>query len=224
MCPGPGDPVIQESHRPLGTQPWGRESFSENEKEDRGFWGEMGEISRAVLFHPAYLFRTMIPAKGMKESLSFGLLYGSLGAMFGGFWQFLILWGNLASLGDYLLGRYTMILLFIGFMTLLPFLVVMGMLCMTGVLHASLWILRGAKKGLGATFKVMAYSQTTEIFQIIPFVGSVAGWIWQLIIRIIGLKEIHGTTYPRVILAFLIPWAALLCMALAIIVPLFLLD
>lgn len=166
----------------------------------------------------------MIAVAGMKEPLSFGLLFGSLGAMFGGFWQFLILWGKLTSLGDYVLGRYTVLLLFLGFMILVPFLVVMGMLCTTGVLHASLRMVRGAKRGLGATFRVIAYSQTTEIFNVIPLVGGVVGWIWQLIIRIIGLKEIHGTTYARVIMAFLIPLAALLCISLAVVVPLFLLG
>lgn len=180
--------------------------------------------SKAVLFHPADLFRTMIDSGGMREPLSFGLFFGSLGAMFGGFWQFLILWSKFASLREYLLGRYAIVFLFLGFLILVPFLVVAGMLCTTGVLHAALWMVRGAKRGLGATFRVIAYSQPAEILQVIPFFGGVIGWVWQLIIRIIGLKEIHGTTYARVIVAFLIPPAALLCTALAVVIPLFLME
>ena len=33
------------------------------------------------------------------------------------------------------------------------------------------------------------------------------GGVWLLIIEIIGLKEIHETSYARVIMAFLIPLA-----------------
>ena len=39
----------------------------------------------------------------------------------------------------------------------------------------------------------------------IPFIGSLIGWIWRSIVQIIGLKEAHETTYLRIIIAFSIP-------------------
>jgi len=59
----------------------------------------------------------------------------------------------------------------------------------------------------------MAYSQATRIWSILPFIGSLIGWIWRSIVQIIGLKEAHETSYLRIIVAFSIPIGLLLLVA-----------
>jgi len=59
----------------------------------------------------------------------------------------------------------------------------------------------------------MAYSQATRIWSILPFIGSLIGWIWRSLVQIIGLKEAHETSYLRIIVAFSIPIGLLLLVA-----------
>jgi hypothetical protein len=59
----------------------------------------------------------------------------------------------------------------------------------------------------------MAYSQATRIWSILPFIGSLIGWIWRSIVQIVGLKEAHETRYLRIIVAFSIPIGLLLLVA-----------
>jgi hypothetical protein len=81
-------------------------------------------------------------------------------------------------------------------------------------------MVRGADNGFEATFRVVAYSQAAQVLGIIPFVGGWIGWIWQLIIQIIGFREIHETSYLRVILAFVIPLVVGILLLLAVVIPL----
>ena len=61
-----------------------------------------------------------------------------------------------------------------------------------------------------ATFRVVAYSQATRVWSVIPFIGSPIGWVWRSIVQIIGLKEAHETSYGRIVVAFLIPLVMLI--------------
>lgn len=76
-----------------------------------------------------------------------------------------------------------------------------------------LLLVRGAKNGFEATFRVVAYSQATRLWSTIPFIGSPIGWIWRAIVQIIGLKEAHEISYVRIVVAFLIPLALLMLIA-----------
>ena len=68
----------------------------------------------------------------------------------------------------------------------------------------------------------MAYSQATRIWSIVPLIGSPIGWVWRSIVQIIGLREIHETSYFRVILAFVIPVGLIFLLMMAILIPMFL--
>jgi hypothetical protein len=57
---------------------------------------------------------------------------------------------------------------------------------------------------------VVAYSQATQFLSIIPFIGGMAAFVWLIAIQIIGLREIHDTSYGRVVMAYLIPFISLL--------------
>jgi hypothetical protein len=83
-----------------------------------------------------------------------------------------------------------------------------------------LLVVRGGENGFEATFRVVSYSQATQIWGVIPFLGGFIGGLWIIIVQIIGLREIHETSYLRVILALLIPIALILLLVMAIVIPL----
>lgn len=194
--------------------PWERRS-------EVGLWQGIYQTLKAVLFSPKALFSTMTFNDGIREPLAFGLLVGSLGSMFGLFWHFLILTGGLISLGESILGQFTLVLILLLVMLIVPFFVMLGIFIYSGILHLLLIMVRGGKNRYEATFRVISYSQAAQAWGLIPFIGGWIGGIWQLVVQVIGLRVIHETSYLRVVIAFLIPVVLIFLLVIAAVVSLF---
>lgn len=162
----------------------------------------------AVLFSPEKFFRRMTFRAGLKEPFAFGLLFGSIGSMFGLFWQFLLTSGKSPFYVQRLLEHFSLNLLFFGLMIISPLIVTLMMFVTGGIMHICLLAVRGGKNGFEGTFRVVAFSQAANILGIIPFIGEFIGSIWQFIVLIMGLREIHEISYFRVFLAVLLPVGA----------------
>ena len=73
--------------------PVGRKNRIRSPWEDRGKVGNLRGILdtfKSVLFSPKQFFSRISYSNGIIEPLAYGLLLGSIGSMFGFFWQFLI--------------------------------------------------------------------------------------------------------------------------------------
>jgi len=221
IAPPQAGPGLEQGQRERGIEvraerrapPW------ENRSE-LGLWQGIYQTFKAVLFSPDKLFSTMTHEGGIMEPLAFGLLLGSIGSMFGFFWQFLMMSGTLLALGEEIMGQLSMSLIFFAIIIISPLFVTITMFIASAVLHLLLLIVRGGKNGFEATFRVVSYSQATQLWAVIPFVGGFIGGLWILVVQIIGLREIHESSYLRVILALLIPVALILLIVLAIVIPL----
>jgi transcription elongation factor Elf1 len=185
-----------------------------------GLWQAIFQTCKAVLFSPETLFKELTYEGGKTEPLAFGLLTGSIGSMLGLFWQSLIPGGLLLILGHSFLSQFAIGILVLFVLAMIPVMVAVGIFIYSGILHLLLLIVRGADNGFEATFRVVSYSQAAQLLGIIPFVGGWIGWVWQLIIQIIGFREMHETSYLRVILAFVIPLIVGIVLFLAVLIPL----
>ena len=179
-----------------------------------GLWRSIFQTLTKVLFSPGALFSRLNYDAGIREPLAYGLLTGSLGAMFGFFWQFIMFSGESLGLGESLFGRSMFVLVFGIILVSIPLFVVLGLFVYSAVLHLMLLAVRGAGNGFEATFRVVSYSQAAQVLGLIPFVGGPVGGIWQFVVTVIGLREIHETSYLRVFSAFLI-LTGLGCLVLA---------
>ena len=66
--------------------------------------------------------------------------------------------------------------------------------------------------GYESTFRVIAYSSgSTALFYAVPFCGGLVAFIWSLVVQIIGVKEIHGTTTGTAVMAVLLPFLVCCC-------------
>jgi hypothetical protein len=91
-----------------------------------------------------------------------------------------------------------------GFMlgvVLTPIWVISAMLINTLVIHFFLMIAGAAREGLNGTFRVVAYSQAAKSLGIFPVVGGPAAFIWQIVIQVIGLREVHGISSARLLIS-----------------------
>jgi len=186
--------------------PWER-------RTEHGIWAGISRTSKAVLFSPKRFFEHAAVEGGLKEPLAFGLLTGSVGMMFEIFWQFLLfgeIGDTLSSLVDSLLGSEATIVLSLGIMALCPLLVLITILVTSAILHVLLALVRGGKSGFEATFRVVSFSQSAQLWGLIPIVGSLIGALWLVAVQVIGLRQIHETSYLRVAIGLMIPIALLL--------------
>ncbi len=196
-----------------GKSPW-------EMRDELGLWTALVRTTKLVLFSPDKMFGTLSYRGGMKDPLAFGLLTGSIGGMLGFFWQLMIMSMGTAAFAAPFLGHLGLWFVLIIMTVLVPILVLVGIYIYSAVLHFLLLIVRGGKNGFEATFRVICYSQVAQVIAIVPVLGGWVAGLWQLIIQIIGLKEIHETSYLRVIVAFLIPVAFIVLLVMAVLIPL----
>lgn len=198
------EPIVAQAARDSGPIP-GRSPAPWERRDDLGLWQGIFQTFKEVLLSPERLFKGLTFNKGIGEPLAFGLLIGSIGGMFGLFWQSLISSGDMLNFGESLFGRFAVLFLFLIMLIVIPLVVTAWMFIYSGILHLLLLIMGAGKNGFEATFRVIAYSQAAQALGAIPFIGSATGFVWQLIVQVVGLREIHETSYLRVIIAFLIP-------------------
>ena len=92
-----------------------------------------------------------------------------------------------------------------GFLLVMPIIAVIGIIFSTALYHFMLWILRGTTQKVEATLHAVCYASAAQLFLIVPLLGGMAAGVWQMVLVIIGLKEIHGVPYWKSVLAVLLP-------------------
>lgn len=176
--------------------PWER-------RMELGLWKGIYQTFISVLFSPIRFFREMTSGKGISEPLAFGLLSGSLGYMIGFFWEFILIsWGIMPNGIPF--SEIPLIWLFLTAMILSPVLVILNMFITGAVIHVLMLAFNDGKGGFEGSFKVVAFGQATKVIGFIPFIGWLAGWLWNLVVVVGGLKEIHETSFFKATAAVII--------------------
>jgi predicted Zn finger-like uncharacterized protein len=207
---GPGGPSAGAEER---GSPWENRALL-------GVWRSIFATLKAVLFSPETFFNSSGIRTGIREPFAFGLLMGSASTMFGLFWKFLVVSGGLMAMDLPFFGHSTAWFVFLILLVFVPVFVTVSMFVFASTLHLMLLLVRGGGNGFGASFRVIAYAQAAQIWTVIPFLGMWIGFVWQFIVQVIGLREIHRTSYSRVIAAFLIPVIIFFLLLAAILISL----
>ena len=201
----------------------GRSAPSWEDRSRTGFMWSFVQTLKEALFSPTAFFRKLTFSGGLGEPLAFGLLVGAVGNMFGLFWPAMMVSWGVFPFGGGVLAHLSAGLIFLILVVAVPICVTLSMFVYSAILHVLLLVVRGGKNGFEATFRVVAYSQAAQAWELIPLLGSWIGGVWQLVVQVIGLREIHGVSYLRIIIAFLLPVAFLFVVIIAVVVPFLLL-
>jgi ribosomal protein S27AE len=86
-----------------------------------------------------------------------------------------------------------------------PVFAIIGIAVTSFLYHVSLKIFGGAKHGFEATFRAVCYSSSAQMISILPIVGTVLAGIWTLVLCVIGIRHLQETTYPRAVIAVILP-------------------
>ena len=191
--------------------------------ENLGFFKAFFATLGDVLFHPSRFFSRMPVDAGLIHPLIFALIMGVLGGVISLVYQFLFM-SFLSMPPDAEVTVGFQLPMMIGSAIGLPVMTIVGVFLVSAVLHVCLMIVRGNKKGFEATFRVIAYANSTQIFGIIPVLGGLVGGIWTVVVWIIGIRESHGISTGRSALAVFLPILVIIVLALvvaAVMIPVF---
>jgi hypothetical protein len=97
-----------------------------------------------------------------------------------------------------------------------PVILLLSLFIAAGVTHGMLKLFGGANRSFSFTTRVFAFAYSPQIFALVPFVGTVVGFVWMVGVAVLGLRAGHRTSLGRVLAAVLIPvTVALIFMAIA---------
>jgi hypothetical protein len=187
----------------------GREKTDWEDRESKGFLSGLFTTLKDVLFRPSGFFKRMPVTGGLTDPLLYALIIGMVGLIFSYFWQILLqgamqgmmLPGMKAAAEQNMFrGIGLAVLAFFS-----PFLIILVLFIGSGILHVCLMLVKGARSGFEATFRVVAYGYSTYILLVIPFCGGLIAGVWAIVLAIIGLREAHETTGGKAAFAVFLP-------------------
>ena len=196
--------------------------------EERGVPWESGEgflsaffrTVREALFSPGQFFKRVATGEGYWSPLIFGVICGIIGLGGAIFWQWLVL--------SYLFPIRRFSVIPRGFILTIitiamPFIVAFWIAIASSITHLCLMIVGGNKNGFESTFRAVSYSWSGYLFGIIPLIGGTVGWIYTLVLIIIGAREGHGISTGKAVFAVLLPVIVVFGLGIiaAILIPLF---
>lgn len=219
VAPGPAGgsaegPQVQRiigipMEEPSGYTPW-------EDMATLGFFAAFFRTLTGVLFSAFRFFREMPVNKNIHYSLLYGIIMGFFVALSALLWQFAF--SGLMGETEGMQGMHALFapFFFIIYALVLPLLIAYGLFVITGILHTALMLVGGNRRGLDATFRVVAYTQSTQVFYLIPVLGVAIYLVYTPILLAIGFKESHQISTGKAVFAVLLP--VLVAVALGIIV------
>lgn len=91
-----------------------------------------------------------------------------------------------------------------------PFAGLVGLVTWSLIVQLFVLMIVPTRRGLGATLRVLCYSAGPTVFTIIPYIGGLVGFVWGLVLEIVGIRAAHRTTGARAAAVVLIPLVILL--------------
>jgi hypothetical protein len=160
-----------------------------------------------VLTQPAAAFSMMKTEGDMMGPMLFALIGGSAGLIVSFLLQMALhSVGFMANRQTAMFGMGVVGIWSIGYIILIPVMVIVGMFVGSGILHLCLMILGGAKKPFETTFRVVCFSSgSTYLLSMVPFCGGVIAGVWNIVLECIGLARAHETDTGKAVMAVLLP-------------------
>ncbi len=188
-------------------------------REHVGYFGGLFATLKEVLFRPAGFFRFMPVKGGLVDPLLYALIVGMAGIMAFYFWDSLFHDSVQTFMSQEMhitAGEHDLFRTVGTFLTavMAPFVLILWIFIVAGVLYAVLLMVRGANAGFEATFRVVSYGMSPFILLIIPFCGTPIAGLWVIFLFVIGLREAHKTTGGKAAFAVFFPF--LFCCGMAV--------
>jgi hypothetical protein len=166
-----------------------------------GFIGAFLKTTQEALFSPTKFFEKAAAGEGYWSPLIYGLIAGIIGNGCAILWFWLFM-AQLIPMDKIPFQHSLSILRLI---IPLPFQLAIAIFIGSAIIHLCLMLVGGNKQGYKTTFRAVCYSYSAQLFNIVPFIGSLIGFIYMIILFILGVREGHGIGTGKAVLAVLLP-------------------
>jgi hypothetical protein len=165
------------------------------------------ETAKLFIVEPSAAFSRMSTTGDLGRPLIYAVIFGWLGIIAGQVynlaWRGMML-NLLPMFGN--ASQFQLPWVFnLGMMIIGPILVLIGIFIAAVIFHLFLMLVGGANSGFGATVRVICYSGTVQILQVVPLCGGFIAAIWAIVLYILGFAKAHRTTTGKAALAVLLP-------------------
>ncbi|MFH0778005.1 MAG: YIP1 family protein [Candidatus Eisenbacteria bacterium] len=189
-------------------------------RDEHGVFRGLLDTVRGSLFNPEGFFRQMRPGGGYVDPLIYAIIFGSFSMIISIVWELVLTPLRSPFLDSgYTSEQIAQLTPAIYAVTavLSPIVVTILMFVLAGILHAILFVLGGARHGYQGTFRTLCYTQGTGLWNAVPFLGTVVGSIWYVVILVVGLREAHETPTWKAVVTVLLPLVAWLVLFILVI-------
>ena len=165
-----------------------------------GEWYErLGKTVVAGVKTPEELFRTLRLTGGFWQPLFFYALVMAPALLVGTVLEQPFGFITGAGGGEWVLGLVATVLL-------LPIVIPVGLFVSSSITHLMLMIFGWANRPFEATFRINAYGYGAVAWVFaIPFCGTFVGWIWGVVLEVLGVSMVHGISTGKAAVAVLLP-------------------
>ena len=160
---------------------------------------------REVLLNPVGFFRGIRRQGDFVNPLIFAIICALVSGVIGGILGFLISLATGNGIGSSLASL-------VGTILFTPIFTAIGLFIAAAIYHLLVLLLGGpSHQGYEATFRVVAYASVLQLFSwlgVIPILGAlvlIAIAVYNVVLSVLGIREIHGTTTGRAVAIVLIP-------------------
>jgi hypothetical protein len=223
MPPAPPPPGGPPSHDRPGL-PW------ERGKD----FNSLLETAKLIITSPATAYDQAKEKGDYGSPILFAVVFAVIGGVFSAFWQILDFGGSgsllksipnlppemrdaLASSGG--AGAAGAVFGII----LAPIFAIIGLFIWSAIVHLVLQLigaLNDSTAGFEGTLRSAAYASVAQLAYIVPVVGPLAGFVWSVILQVLGLASLHRTTQGKALAGVLIP-VAICCVCIIVGVMMF---
>ncbi len=196
---GPGDLSGDRLYTARAGVPWER-------RAEIGPGAALIGTITGVLFSPGATFSQMKREGGWGEPLGFAALVGSIGVWMAQLWDMVTNSVLAAMTGMNVEQVAASNATEIWFALFAPLLVCAATFFGAAIVHVLLIMLGGAEQPYETTFRVMCYTWSAGLFNIIPICGIFMAAIWRLVVQIIGIREAQEVPTGKAAAAVLIPF------------------
>ena len=210
FCQHCGTRLVAEDHASGATpRDVGRSKTPWEDRALNGFFNGLFKTVNEVLFRPSAFFKKMPVAGGLTDPLLYAMIVGTVGLLFLSVWHLVLhdpmqsfVTPEMSAAGR---GISSNVASPLG-TAMIPFVLILWLFIVSGMLHLFVMIVGGAKAGFEATFRVVSYSVSPFLFLVIPYCGVVITPLWALSLFMIGIRDAHETTGGKATAAVLFPF------------------
>lgn len=215
--PPPPPPPAPPSEPPPPDEPEARPGNAWERRDELGFVQGLIEATKNFVTAPGDTFAQTRKSGDMGSPILYAVILCLVMSIVGQIWSLMLGTSMLSMMPSEYREALPFLAATSGFSVMatifvVPIMTLIWVFLGSAILHVMLMLvggLDGSDSGFEGTLRVVAYSSVAQLGQIIPGVGGMITTIWMIVLLVIGLTRLQGTSDGKAVAAVLLP--SILC-------------